>query len=343
MAFRFKLGEPFDEGCRRIAVEQIERARAELLDKGDQAVAVHETRKSLKRLRALLRIVRPAMGEAAFTPRTRSSATSAQPVGRAGPACAARDGRQARRRPATGPRASLAACAKRIAAIDGEGAPLTLEAKPKALASDAKKRLAGAAYRRAAGSTLSAPGWSESYRKARRALCRSLRRADRRSVHEWRKGAQAHWRQMTLLARAWPDYLGARASEARRLSQLLGDDHDLAMLVVFVAFATPRRGSATSRRRSSRRPFVSAQPELREAARPRGERLFADGPQAAAAQHRAPIGDRPSRSKEHEEAGRGGRRAAWPSGVHRAERRRQLAGGRRGQAGGRATRLPGEA
>ncbi len=39
---------------------------------------------------------------------------------------------------------------------------------------------------------------------------------------------------MTLLSRAWPDYLGARASEARKLSQILGDDHDLAMLVVFV-------------------------------------------------------------------------------------------------------------
>ncbi len=66
MAFRFKLGEPFDEGCRRIAVDQIERAQSQLHDKGDQAIAVHETRKSLKRLRALLRLVRPAMGEAAF-------------------------------------------------------------------------------------------------------------------------------------------------------------------------------------------------------------------------------------------------------------------------------------
>ncbi len=53
MAFRFKLGEPFDEGSRRIAVEQIERAQSSLHDKrGDQAIAVHETRKSLKRLRA---------------------------------------------------------------------------------------------------------------------------------------------------------------------------------------------------------------------------------------------------------------------------------------------------
>ena len=66
MAFRFKLGEPFEEGVRRIAVEQIERAQNELQAKGDHAVAVHETRKALKRLRALLRLVRPAMGDDVF-------------------------------------------------------------------------------------------------------------------------------------------------------------------------------------------------------------------------------------------------------------------------------------
>ena len=34
--------------------------------KGDHAVAVHETRKALKRLRALLRLIRPAIGDDAF-------------------------------------------------------------------------------------------------------------------------------------------------------------------------------------------------------------------------------------------------------------------------------------
>jgi hypothetical protein len=66
MAFRFKLGEPFEEGCKRIAREQIERAQSQLRDTGDQAVAVHETRKSLKRLWALLRLIRPAIGEDTF-------------------------------------------------------------------------------------------------------------------------------------------------------------------------------------------------------------------------------------------------------------------------------------
>ena len=66
MAFRFRLAETFEEGCQRIAREQIERAQAQLKGPDDVTTAVHETRKSLKRLRALLRLIRPAIGESVF-------------------------------------------------------------------------------------------------------------------------------------------------------------------------------------------------------------------------------------------------------------------------------------
>ena len=66
MAFRFKPTETFDAGFQRIALEQIDRAQKVLRGSGEESVAVHEARKSLKRLRALLRLVRPAVGEKAF-------------------------------------------------------------------------------------------------------------------------------------------------------------------------------------------------------------------------------------------------------------------------------------
>ncbi len=83
---------------------------------------------------------------------------------------------------------------------------------------------------------------------------------------------------MTLLARAWPEYLGARASEARTLSQLLGDDHDLAMLVAFVhsdAATTISGEHAALVEKAARQ----RQAELRACAKPRGERLFAEAPE----------------------------------------------------------------
>jgi CHAD domain-containing protein len=276
MAFRFKLGEPFDEGCRRIAIEQIERAQTLLLGKDDQAVAVHETRKALKRLRALLRLIRPAIGEEAF----KDENAQLREVGLS--LSGARDRHvlletvnklEASAR--FGRRGLVESVRQAIAAANGEGAPLTMK-QANARLTDAKKRLA-ALQIDGSGFEVVGAGLQRSYRRARRMFAEAYRAPTDEAFHEWRKGAQAHWRQMTLLSRAWPDYLGARAVEARHLSQLLGDDHDLAMLVAFVhsAAASSLGGeqSALIERAARQR-----QAELRETARPRGQRLFAAAP-----------------------------------------------------------------
>jgi CHAD domain-containing protein len=276
MAFRFKLGEPFDEGCRRIAVEQIERAQSLLLGRGDHAIAVHETRKALKRLRALLRLIRPAMGEDTF----KAENAQLREVGLS--LSGARDRHilletvsKLEGASHLGRRGLAESLRQTIAAANGEGAPLTMR-QAHARLSEAKKRLAGLPIA-GNGFEVVAPGLERSYRRARRAFTEAYRQPTDEAFHEWRKGAQAHWRQMTLLSRAWPDYLGARAVEARRLSQLLGDDHDLAILIAFVhsdAAAGLRGEEAALVERAARR----RQAELREAAKPRGERLFAASP-----------------------------------------------------------------
>jgi CHAD domain-containing protein len=277
MAFRFKLGEPFDEGSRRIAVEQIERAQSSLHDKrGDQAIAVHETRKSLKRLRALLRLIRPAMGEQAF----KAENGQLRDIGLS--LSGARDRHvlletvdKLERAGLLGRKGLAETLRQTIAAANGEGAPLGTRGALARLA-ETKKRLATLQIE-GAGFEVVTPGLERSYRRARRAFSAAYRNPSDEAFHEWRKGAQAHWRQMTLLARAWPDYLGARAAEARHLSQLLGDDHDLAVLVAFVhsdAGAGLRGEQAALIERAAR----EGQGELRLSARPYGERLFADGP-----------------------------------------------------------------
>jgi hypothetical protein len=66
MTFRFKLQEPIAEGVRRISLEQIEIAQARLKVRGDVAGAVHDARRCLKRLRALLRLIRPALDKGTY-------------------------------------------------------------------------------------------------------------------------------------------------------------------------------------------------------------------------------------------------------------------------------------
>lgn len=276
MAFRFKLGEPFEEGVRRITVDQITRAQAQLGEKGDHAVAVHETRKALKRLRALMRLVRPAMGDDAFkqeNARLRDIGLSLS---------GARDRHvlletvnKLEGAAGLGRKGLVSGLRASIAAANGEGAPVTMKEAQSRL-DEAKVRLADL-HIAGSGFDVVGAGLERSYRKACRTFHGAYSKPSDEAFHEWRKGAQAHWRQMTLLARAWPEYLGARASEARTLSQLLGDDHDLAMLVAFVhsdAATTISGEHAALVEKAARQ----RQAELRERAKPRGDRLFAEAP-----------------------------------------------------------------
>lgn len=278
MAFRFKLGEPFEEGCKRIAREQLERAQSQLRDIGDQAVAVHETRKSLKRLRALLRLIRPAIGEDTF----KQENAQLREIGLS--LSGARDRHVLletvnKLEAASGfVRKGLAeTLRKSLLAANGEGAPVDGAAMKQAQSrlTDTKKRLARL---RIAGSgfDIVGPGLEMCYRRARRAFRVAYDEGTDEAFHEWRKGTQHQWRQMTLLSRAWPGYLGARASEARILSQVLGDDHDLAMLVAFVR-SDAAAGITAEQASVIEKAVRQRQRALRDIAKPRGARLFAEG------------------------------------------------------------------
>jgi hypothetical protein len=163
---------------------------------------------------------------------------------------------------------------------NGSGASVDSMAMRQAQArlTEVKKRL-GRLELAGSGFDMVGPGLERCYRRTRRAFRAAYDEQTDEAFHEWRKGTQHHWRQMTLLSRAWPEYLTARASEARTLSQLLGDDHDLAMLVAFVHAEAggrfkPDKAAAIEKLVRQR------QGVLRETARPRGARLFAEGPKS---------------------------------------------------------------
>ncbi len=63
MAYRLKQSESVMEGVRRIGEEQIAEAIDELRDECiARHQAVHQVRKRFKRMRGLLRLVRPGIG-----------------------------------------------------------------------------------------------------------------------------------------------------------------------------------------------------------------------------------------------------------------------------------------
>ncbi len=64
MAYVLKRSESVPEGIRRMALEEIDSAASELSKRRrDRDEAIHEARKNIKKVRALLRLVQPEPGD----------------------------------------------------------------------------------------------------------------------------------------------------------------------------------------------------------------------------------------------------------------------------------------
>jgi hypothetical protein len=275
MSFRFKLDEPIAEGVSRIALEQIAAAKAALAAK-DIAKGVHDARRCLKRLRALLRLVRPALEEDDYRRGMRRLAAVARMLS------GARDAHVMQQTLArlAGRFGTLSRSAKRLRKAMPDGAERKT-GRPRAGGSPAQAGLeqARALFEGLARKSIAfehlAEGLQRSYRKARRTYREAYRHPADEAFHAWRKSVQQHWRHMQLLSRSWPDVLGGRASEAKELSRLLGDDHDLAVLADFVTRQGPDALPAVERAELLRI-CRSCQTEIRAQARPHGARLLAE-------------------------------------------------------------------
>lgn len=122
-----------------------------------------------------------------------------------------------------------------------------------------------------------ADGFADSYRRGRVALRVACQNPTAENLHEWRKQAKYHRYQIRLVRDAWPALLDAHYEELRKLSDLLGDDHDLVLLRQAACNdraaegdgdAICELGQLIERRRS----------ELQSEALPLGRLLFAEKP-----------------------------------------------------------------
>jgi CHAD domain-containing protein len=234
--FRLYPDEHAADGLRRIARGQIEFASGELESGDDVAEAVHEARKSFKRMRAVVRLARDPLGDDVY----RSENVAFRDTGRE--LSAARDAQVLRE--------TLDELIKRYGnEIDGgafSGLREALDADARAaherLAHDAgaveqvRASLDAAGIRVAAwplperaDAGMLAPGFERIYKRGRRALKAAERERSDENLHELRKRAKDLWHAAQILRPVSPRMkrLGRRA---HRLSDLLGDDHDLAVL-----------------------------------------------------------------------------------------------------------------
>jgi hypothetical protein len=71
---------------------------------------------------------------------------------------------------------------------------------------------------------------SRTYGDGRAAMRAARKDPSTEALHDWRKRVKDLWYEERLITAAWPPLLEASSSELKVLSELLGDDHDLAVL-----------------------------------------------------------------------------------------------------------------
>jgi CHAD domain-containing protein len=96
-------------------------------------------------------------------------------------------------------------------------------------------------------------------------------------LHEWRKQVKHLRHQLELLTPTWPKFVGELASQAEQLGELLGEDHDLAVLRETLA-ASRAAGEFDTSLESLFRLIDKERRRLQLEAISKGELLYRDSP-----------------------------------------------------------------
>lgn len=266
MAYRFSAKDPtVADGVRRIAAEEFAAIEAALCDPAMPAARkVHESRKSTKRLRALLRLTAAAVpGAPAEIAALRDAAASLSALrdnSALGETLArlempadieVRIGKAISRRRAVGASESR----RLLAAFAEEVKSAAARAQAWSFDRDGWKAIG--------------PGLAKGYRRFAGTLDEARHARDEEPVHDLRKRAKDHWYQTLLLRGLFPNVMDGYAAAGERLCDDLGDWRDLGLLEAEVSQLTTRQLGAAlaeealdriskARRRALRRAFRTA-------------------------------------------------------------------------------------
>ena len=236
--FTLDPGETTNAGIRRIVFGQIDAAIDDLgagvLE--DPGEAVHACRKRFKRVRATTRLVRDELGAEAYERENTAFGDFGRRLSRARESEVLVETLDALCERYAFELPSGAFARLRAALVDDfeaaeqhlredatAGAPIITELRA------ARTRVAAWRFRHHTVSAL-APGFERIYRRARRAYLTARKEPTDENLHELRKRSKDLWHAAQILRPVAPKVLKTLADRAHRLSDLIGDDHDLAVL-----------------------------------------------------------------------------------------------------------------
>lgn len=292
--FELDLDEPLSAGLRRVSIEEFDRSIGGLVSGSDIDAAVHEARKSMKRLRAMLRLIRDEIGDDRYRRENELLRNTARLIGPV--------------RDANVMAETVSMLRQRFGAHLRRSAFSTLEAQLVQRHQSARSdllddqeslrrvvyalRSAKARYLAWPVETVKnsasthvvphsfealAPGLLRTYRRGRREMRVAQEIPTGHNFHQWRKRVKYLRHQVELLRPTFPEVLDGHISALDQLGDVLGEEHDLYELTVLVAdspelFADSAEVTLLTALAEHRRA------ELQASAMAIGRRLYAEAP-----------------------------------------------------------------
>lgn len=221
--------------ARSVLLTQIAAALAKLKGRAVSDSDIHAARKSIKKARATLRLMRAALPDGAFRNANHALRDASGPLNASRDAKILLDaldrlvdrGDAVEATPIAAFRRVLVSAqrhARREAMTARTGIPLS-------------RRILRATHRNATRWPAGTGEWpalreglQRTYARGRRALAAADARRSAGPLHEWRKQGKYLWHQLQFLQPMGRGAIGKLADRAHRLSDYLGQDHDLAVL-----------------------------------------------------------------------------------------------------------------
>lgn len=236
MTFRIRDDETVEQAVRRVASEQINRALAHI---DDNALNIHQTvhkvRKRMKKVRGLIRLVRPEF-ENTYSDENAEFRDAARTLSGIRDQASMieclddlldcyndeidRQSFASIRRILVERRVEVSKD-KRVSRRMAESAD-TLKA--------AKKRVRSWSLDTPEGFEAVSGGLKMTYRRSRSAMQEAMASPGKNTLHEWRKRVKYNRSHIRLMQLIWPHVMPPVLDEVKRLSDLLGAEHDLAVL-----------------------------------------------------------------------------------------------------------------
>ncbi len=279
--FRIEPTETPETAVKRIASERLDLVINLLTRPNDDLdKAIHTARKSLKRIRALLRLVRDEIGEEVYRRENacyRDAGRRLAPLRDSAVMVMTLDAIHAHIQTPDAFAATRTQLAARQTAIRRQFvADADVTAEVTAILREAKRRFMalpiaqtdfGAFY----------GGLHRVYRRGRRRM--ALAYADPANqperFHDWRKRVKYLWYHLEMLEPLWPPVFREWARELHHISDLLGDAHDFAALRDLLV-SEPEQFAHKAELADLLPLLTERRQELEEAARPYGRRLYAE-------------------------------------------------------------------